>query len=102
LAYKEAQRASAHRVELLGRQAALAAERGRPAVVLGEQRDHLVAPVARALLDERADLEVLPRAHGLGEHPVGHVADQHVLEGHLALAHERPLHGRPEDVLLLK
>ena len=77
-------------------------ERRRAAVVLGQQRHHLVGPVARALLDERADLEVLPRAHGLGQHPVGHVADQHVLEGELALAGEPALGAGGEDVLLLE
>ena len=35
------------------------------------------------------DLEVLARPDRLGEHPVGDVADQHVLEGQLALAGQR-------------
>ena len=99
---QEAQRPPAHRLELLRRSAALAAERRRAPVVLGEQRHHLVGAVAGALLDEGAHLEVLPRADRLGEHPVGHVADQHVLEGELPLAAQRPLDGGDEDVLLLQ
>ena len=75
------------------------AERGGAAVVLGQQRDHLVGAVAGALLDEAADLEVLARAHRLGQHPVGDVADQHVLERELALARagcpRRPGRGCP-------
>ena len=99
---EEAKRAAAHRVELRRRHAALAPERRGAPVVLGEQRHHLVGAVARAVLEEAADLEVLPGADRLREHPVGHVADQHVLEGHLAVAHERAVERRREDVLLLK
>ena len=80
----------------------LAPQRRRPAVVLGEQRDHLVGSIARALLDEAAHLEVLPRPHGLGQHPVGHVADQDVLERQLALAGQPALGAGGEDVLLLQ
>ena len=99
---EEAQRAAAHRLELLRRHAALAPERGRAAVVLGEQRHDLLGAVPGALLHERAHLEVLPRADGLGQHAVGHVPDQHVLERQLALAEQRPAGGRRQDVLLLK
>ena len=78
---QEANRPLAHLRELAVRQAALAAECGSASVVLGEQRHHLVRAVPVALLEEGAHLVVLPRAHGLGQHAVGHVADQHVLEG---------------------
>ncbi len=74
--------------------AALGAQGGGAAVVLGQQRHHLVGAVAGALLDEAPDLEVLAAAHRLGEHPVGHVADQHVLEGQLALARQARLRAR--------
>ena len=82
---EEANRPLAHVRELALRQAALAAEGGGASVVLGEQRHHLVRPPLVPLLEERAHLEVLPRADGLGQHPVRHVADQHVLERELAL-----------------
>ena len=72
------------RSRLALRRAGILAERGGAAVVLGEHRDDLVGAVARALLDEAADLEVLLAPHRLREHPVGDVADQHVLEGVLA------------------
>ncbi len=68
--------------------------------MLGEHRHHLVGAVARALLEQRADLVVLARAHRLGEHPVGHVADQDVTEAELALSVEGGGSGRGEDVLL--
>ena len=70
--------------------------------MLGQQRHHLVGAVAGALLDEAADLEVLAAAHRLGQHPVGHVADQHVLERQLALARQARLGAGREDVLLLQ
>ena len=82
--------------------AALTPERGGAAVVVGEHGQHLGRAVARPLLEEGADLEVPARAHGLGQHPVGHVADQHVLEAELALALHVALAGRHEDVLLLQ
>ena len=72
----------------------------RRAVVLGQQRDDLVGAVAGALLDEAADLEVLPRPHRLGQHLVGHVADQHVLERELGLARQRVPSPGHDDVLL--
>ena len=56
--------------------------------MLGQQRNHLVAALTGALLDEPANLEVLARAHRLGQHRVGDVADQHVLEGELLLVGE--------------
>ena len=77
-------------------------ERGGAAVVLGEQRADLVDAVAGAVLDERADLEVLPCPHRLGQHAVGHVPDQHVLERQLALARETAFGARRKDVLLLQ
>ena len=88
--------ALAHVRELALGDAALTAECGRAPVVLGEQRHHLVRRPPCALLEERADLEVLARAHRLGQHPVRHVADQHVLERQLALGVGL------EDVLLLE
>src|ERR671924_2420682 len=99
---QEAHAALAHRAELVLRQPPLAAERGGPAVVLGEQRHHLVRAVSGTPLDERADLEVLPRPYRLGQHPVGDVADQHVLERQLTLPGEPRARSRNEDVLLLE
>ena len=58
--------------------------------MLGQQGHHLVGPVAGALLDERAHLEVLSRADRLGQHAVGNVADQDVLERELPLTGSGP------------
>ena len=99
---QEADRAIADRLELVAAQPALAAERGRAAVVLGQQRNHLLGPVSGAIFDEGADLVVLSRTDGLGQHAVGHVADQDVLEGQLALAGQPALRPGREDVLLLQ
>ncbi len=60
-------------------------DRGAPEV-LGQQRDDLVRALAGTVLEEAADVEVLARADGLGQHPVGDVADQDVLERVLPLA----------------
>ena len=100
-------RGSARRAARIGSSSSSGTPPSRPerrgaAVVLGQQRHHLVGAVARALLDEAADLEVLARAHRLGQHPVGDVADQHVLERELALARQPALGARGEDVLLLQ
>jgi hypothetical protein len=70
--------------------------------VLGHELDDLVAPVAGALLDHRSDLVVLAGPNGLGEHPVGDVANQHVLERQLALARQPPLGAGDENFLLLE
>ena len=99
---QRAHRAITDRGELFNREPSLASQRRGAAVVLGEQRHHLVAAVAGALLEEGADLVVLSRAHRLGQHPVGHVADQHVLEGQLALAGQPALGAGGEDVLVLE
>ena len=52
--------------------------------------------------DELADLDVLAAANRLGQHRVGDVADQDVLEGVLALAGEAAAGARDEQVLLLQ
>ncbi len=91
--------AIADRGQLGHGQASLAAQRRRAAVVLGEQGHHLVAAVAGPLLEKGADLVVLARAHRLGQHPVGHVAHQHVLESELALPRATRFALGREDVL---
>ena len=80
------------RLELALGDAGLVGQQRGTAVVLGEDRDHLVGAVAGAVLDEPADLVVLRAADRLGQHPVGDVADQHVLERVLAA---RPRAGCP-------
>ena len=92
----------AHLDELQALHAALTPERGGAAVVVGEHGQHLGRAIARSLLEEGADLEVPARAHGLGQHAVGHVADQHVLEAELTLPLHVALAGRHEDLLLLQ
>jgi hypothetical protein len=96
------QRLALDLLELRGVERGLAAQRGRAAGVLGEQCHHLVGAVAGALLHERAHLEVLVGAHRLGQHPVGHVADQHVLERELGLARQTTALAGHDDVLLLQ
>ena len=68
--------------------------------MLGEQRDHLLHPLARPRLDEAAYLEVLLSAHGLRKHLVGRIADERMLERELGLAGERAAVTGDDDVLL--
>ena len=68
--------------------------------MLGEQRDHLLDPLAGTGLDEARDLEVLLGAHGPGQHLVGRVADQRVLERKLGLAGKRNALAGDDDVLV--
>ena len=98
---EEPHRLVAHRRQLGRPQAGLTGQDRRPAVVLGQQRHHLVRAVARPLLQEPAHLEVLARPDRLGEHLVGHVADQHVLERQLGLAPLALAGGLGDDDVLL-
>jgi hypothetical protein len=93
-----------HWGQLVFRQAGLVTELRRPPVVLGKQVCDLVSAVAGTLLEEVADLEVLPAADRLRQHPVGDVADQHVLERHLVLFAEAVCAAgqRHQDVLLVQ
>ena len=99
---EEVDRLLVNRLEVALCRTRLLRQVGRAAVVLGEHRDHLVGAVSHAVLEEAADLEVLGAAHRLGEHPVGDVADQHVLEGVLPLAGELAAGGLDDEVLFLK
>jgi hypothetical protein len=92
------------RLHAVGRERAhveldLDAELRRAAEVLGEQRDDLVGALACALLDEACDLVVLVGADALGQHPVGDVADQHVLERELGLAGQHTALAADDQVL---
>ncbi len=89
-------------LELGGVEGGLAAQRGGAAVVLGEQGHHLVGAVPGALFHEAAHLEVLVRPDRLGQHPVGHVADEHVLERQLRLTRQAAALTGHHDVLLLE
>ena len=86
--FQELQGALVDRRAFDGVEPRLGGQRGSAAVVLGQQGDDLLRALAGAVLDEASDLEVLPCPNRLGQHPVGHVADQHVLEGQLRLARE--------------
>ena len=96
----ELERLGAQRRELLGGEPHFRTERRRAAVVLRKQRHHLVTALARAAFDEHAHLEVLARAHRLGQHRVGDVADQHVLEGELLLVGEAAAIAGNDQVLV--
>ena len=85
-----------------GRDAGLRSQRGGAAVVVRQQRHHLVGAVAGPLLDEAPHLEVPAPASRLREHPVGHIADQHVLEGQLPFTRQPALRLGGQDVLLLE
>ena len=80
--------ADAHPQQLLRREVGLLGERRGSAVMLGEQRRDALAVRPEAALDDAGDLEVLPRADGARKRRVGHVADQRMLEGELALPGE--------------
>ncbi|CAA9583896.1 MAG: hypothetical protein AVDCRST_MAG88-3679 [uncultured Thermomicrobiales bacterium] len=97
-----ANRAGGDLPQLGGIDPSLCSQRGGSPVVLGQQRHHLLGAVARPLLEEATDLEVLATAHRLGKHPVGHVPDEHVLEGQLPLSRQAPFGARRQDVLLLE
>ena len=68
--------------------------------MLGDHRDHALGAVGGPLGDERPDLGVLARPDRLRQRRVGDVADQHVLEGVLALAGEPAARGRHDQVLV--
>ena len=99
---EELQRAPVDRGALGRIEPRLRRQGGGAAIVLGQQRHHLVGALARAILDESSDLEVLAGADGLGQHAVGHVADEHVLEGQLGLAGQAAALAGHDDVLLLQ
>ena len=90
----------AHPQQLRRREVGLLGERCGSAPMLGEEGGNTLPVRSEAALDDAGELEVLPRADGTRERLVGHVPDQGMLEGELALSGDPARRRGGEQILI--